>query len=90
MNRPLISQQGAGAKSVTASLFSRNAEERFVKAFERLVDHITKAPTDERTASWLESTMNAALGQKPAKEGAFNSRERMLAKEVFKLEHETP
>lgn len=52
--------------NVNHALFTKRNETRFVDAFERLVDHITKTPMDERTASWLESTMYAAIGQQPA------------------------
>ena len=64
--------------NVSNALFTKKNETRFVEAFERLVDHITKTPMDERTVSWLESTMNAALGQKPSPESALIEHEHRI------------
>lgn len=63
------------------TLFTAKNEERFLKTFERLVDHIVKTKPTPEVQGWLDKA-NAHTD----KSNALNSREKMLAKEVSKLE----
>jgi hypothetical protein len=42
------------------TLFTAKNEERFLKTFEKLVDHIVKTPLDQPTAEWLATYAQAA------------------------------